>query len=71
MKSVLWVRIYVVLIRNTAESCTATGTGTNISFRLINTNETSVADPDLFCTDLQKLLTTTLVPVPLRIYSLD
>jgi hypothetical protein len=40
MKSVLRIRIYVVRIRNT-------GTGTNISFRLINTNEISVADPDL------------------------
>jgi hypothetical protein len=38
MKSVLRIRIYLERIRNT-------GTGTNISFRLINTNEISVADP--------------------------
>jgi hypothetical protein len=39
MKSVLRIRIYVVRIRNT-------GTSNNISIRLINTNEISVADLD-------------------------
>jgi hypothetical protein len=46
MKSVLRIRIYVVRIRNTS-------TGTNISFTLINTNEISVADPDLCGADPQ------------------